>query len=80
MHLKKSKEEILSEARLVAQSYVQNGIANSLHFNGYDSVDNVKRSVITAISHAVGDAVAEGLRVALDNIYMDEEFEKDIGL
>jgi 2-phosphoglycerate kinase len=72
MYLKKDKQQIALDAEMAARQSMQQNMAigwNTQH-------GSIAGTLVDLISRAVG----EGVRVALENVYTDEEFEKDIGL
>jgi hypothetical protein len=75
MHLKKSKEEIAASAYRAAMSAM-------LHHKGVSGFGmNYGNSSITdMLTDLIAKAIEAGVSDVLQNIYTNEEFEKDVGL
>lgn len=75
MRLKQDKYLIVQEVQSRVESSLKSSL-DSYYFNGRKSLEEIQRHLITAIS----SAVADGVSTAIDNLYTDEDFEKDVGL
>lgn len=77
MRLKKSKEEILQQI---------DGVYPYAHFsNGYDgmagmSPNQLKSNIEQYGKDCARDAVRQAMKILLDNVYTQEEFERDLEL
>lgn len=74
MRLSKSKEAIVETVRGSVANYLKYNV--SVMVNDYDNLVTIK----SRLSDLVANAVAEGIRVAFENMYTDEDFEKDLTL
>lgn len=74
MMLKKCKEDICWEVRSAVQQQLVSGLTTVMYQHG--RLDDFKAKLMEVIANSV----AEGVRVTLNNIYTDNEFERDLGL
>lgn len=72
MYLKKDKYQIAMDAEMAARQSMQQNMAI-----GWNTQQG---SIAGTLCDLISKAVGEGIRVALENVYTDDEFEKDIGL
>lgn len=76
MNFKKTKAEVINDAFCAADSHLMSGFNSLKHQLGYnspiDNLDQIKMVVSASISAAITSLV--------ENIYTDEEFEKDLTL
>lgn len=72
MYLKKSKQQIASDAA----SRARNLITSQLHQHNNGNLGGIGHS----IANAVEDGIREAISSMMEDIYTDAEFEKDIGL
>lgn len=70
-----SKEAIAGAAYAAARNAIQNHPA--MGYNGYNLAPG---SVMGQLTDLIALAIMAGVREVLDNLYTNEEFEKDIGL
>lgn len=72
MYLKKDKYLIATEAGAAARRSLMNNMAV-----GYSTQSN---SIMGQLVDLIAKAVEEGVRETLNNVYTDDDFEKDVGL
>lgn len=76
MNFKKPKQEVLNKATTDAYS----AINNQLSYIKYNYSDNSPKSIISSIEMAINEGIRAALTSIVEDIYTDEEFEKDLTL
>ena len=76
MHLKISKEALISDVKYQANIAINNYLSANSYSLQYLNINELKR----LITNAVSEGIAEGVKVTLDNLYTDDDFEKDLSL
>lgn len=80
MYLKKDKYSIAAEAGSVAYSSAIMAMRNNMAV-GYNTNDHsIMGMLVNLVGEAVRQGVQEGIRVALENVYTEEELEKALTL
>lgn len=83
MNFKKSKEDIVEEAKQMARIRLQNQFANMYYQMSNSSLsnfNNIFQSYMSNLEWVVADAIGESIRTVVDNVYTDAEFEEDLTL
>lgn len=75
--LKKSKQDIAAHAASAASGAAYNSLNSNLSWGQFLIGD---KDLKIAIQNAINQAIYEAIRVTLEEVYTQEEFEEDIGL
>ncbi len=75
MRLTKSKEDIVNDIRWKTESKLKSDMTY-LTMSPHDTLDHFKSN----ISRIVANAISESFDILLDNIYTNDDFERDLGL
>ena len=87
-HFKKPKSQIINEAKLNAEyAFVQEftNLKNKVEYGGFFSKEDINKYNHLSIQEnllvrAMSSAIEMAIKNVVENIYTDDEFERDIGL